>query len=76
MNEVLNEIIRVGLVFGAVFQLICIAAVIWVPSKEEHKESGESSDDEMSTEGSCFYSHSAHQKHPHGKRRHEKKKRR
>ena len=47
----MDALISAGLVFGAIFQLICIAAVIWVPSAEpDHRDSGDtnSSDDDMS----------------------------
>jgi len=79
MAELVDELIRVGLAFGAVFQLICIAAVMWVPAKEvDQRESGDtnSSDDDVSVEGSSFnralYGHSGHVR----RGRFEKKKRR
>lgn len=80
MTEILDELIRVGLMFGAVFQLICIAAVILVPNKEDVRDNGDSSDDEG--EGSYSQHSIISHKHQHSvgqhqkRGRHEKKKRR
>ena len=79
MGEIVDELIRVGLMFGAVFQLICIAAVIWVPAKDESRDVVDSSDDDMSVEGNTVsnYQRSLTGQLGHGRRsRHEKKKRR
>ena len=53
MTELMDELLRFGLKFGAFFQLICIAAVVWLPMREsdpsrESLETGISSDDETS----------------------------
>lgn len=53
--DLADNLLRVGLAIGAVFQLLCIAAAVWVPAKEgENRESGDtnSSDDDVSVEGS------------------------
>jgi len=48
-----EEIVRYGLFFGAMFQLLCVAAVIFIPSgRETGKDVNESSDEETSMEGS------------------------
>ena len=58
MGEIVDELIRVGLIFGAVFQLICIAAVIWIPAKDESRDVVDnSSDDDMSVEGNTVSSY-------------------
>jgi len=35
---VVEEILRYGLFLGAIFQIICIAAAVWIPSKEIEEE--------------------------------------
>ncbi|RWS22531.1 hypothetical protein B4U80_06802 [Leptotrombidium deliense] len=75
--DAFDGIIKVGLIFGAVFQLLCIAAVFWVPITEENKEGSESSDDDVSVEGSSYCGHKHVHSNAYNKRsRHEKKKRR
>lgn len=46
MAELVDELLRYGLFLGAVFQLVCIAAVVFVPPKEEGKDVGDSSDED------------------------------
>jgi hypothetical protein len=82
MVDIVDEIIRIGLMIGAVFQLICIAAVIWVPAKDQIKSSSDSSDGEdMAFDNNLYLNQSLH-KHQHSsshnsrRNRHEKKKRR
>lgn len=49
MVDVIDELIRVGLMVGAVFQLVCIAAVIWIPTKDDTKGvMSDSSEDDVS----------------------------
>ncbi|XP_043208174.1 protein anon-73B1-like isoform X2 [Amphibalanus amphitrite] len=67
-----DEVLRYGLYAGAVFQLVCIAAVIFSPSDADHKTS-ESSDDDTSDQGSPHSSAAHRSQH---RRRLEKKKRR
>lgn len=53
--DVADQLLHVGLVIGAVVQLVCMGAAVWVPVKEgESRESGDtnSSDDDVSVEGS------------------------
>lgn len=47
-STLVDQLIRIGLIFGAIFQLICIAAVIIFPSS--HHETGESGDSASSDE--------------------------
>lgn len=35
----MDELLRYGLFFGAIFQLVCIAAVVFIPPKEEGRVS-------------------------------------
>ncbi|KAL3254619.1 hypothetical protein MRX96_054147 [Rhipicephalus microplus] len=46
MAELVDELLRYGLFLGAIFQLVCIAAVVFVPPKEEGKDVGDSSDED------------------------------
>lgn len=39
MAEIMDELLRYGLFFGAIFQLVCIAAVVFIPPKEEGRVS-------------------------------------
>ena len=41
-GTIVDDLIRVGLMFGAVFQVICIAAVIWIPSSHIQSSHGSS----------------------------------
>jgi len=75
MTGLVDELIKYGLGFGAVFQLICIFAVIFFnPIKDDTKSGLEDNSEEGKT-------HSTHHNprnysNQHGKRnRHEKKKR-
>ena len=36
-TDIVDEILKYGLFIGAVFQIICIGAVIFVPNKEDRK---------------------------------------
>ena len=36
-TSVYDEILKYGLYIGAVFQLMCIAAIVFIPSKDEKK---------------------------------------
>ncbi|XP_023220536.1 protein MANBAL-like [Centruroides sculpturatus] len=77
MADVVDELLRYGLFFGAIFQLICIAAVVFIPPKEDGRDGGDSSDDDTSTEGQTHQpSHRHHTHHPSRRSRQEKKKRR
>lgn len=80
-SSVLDQIIRIGLIFGAIFQLICIAAVIVFPSSDyENGDSGDSAssdDDTLSIESTSGLSVTRVWSSGHGKKtRSEKKKRR
>ena len=71
MNEYFDQLIKIGLGFGAVFQLICIFAVIFFNPIKDTTDMENNSEDEKVH--SIFRNHS----NQHGKRnRHEKKKRR
>ena len=35
-SAITDEIIRIGLIFGAIFQLICIGAAIFLPNKSDN----------------------------------------
>jgi uncharacterized membrane protein YagU involved in acid resistance len=57
MSGIMDQIMYAGLVVGAVFQLVCIGAAVWMPGQEsDHRDSGDtnSSDDDVSVEGSSF----------------------
>lgn len=79
-SSMVDEVIRVGLIFGAIFQLICIAAVIVFPSSDTENDSGESTssdDDSLSIESTSGLNVSRVWSSGHGKRsRMDKKKRR
>lgn len=78
MTELVDELLRYGLFLGAIFQLLCIAAVVFVPPKEEGKDAGDSSDEDNPSDGLALQAAShRHQAHHAGRRsRQEKKKRR
>ena len=72
----IDHLLRYGLGFGAIFQLVCVFAIIFLsPNKSAENNCSEldatfQSHDHLSHSNS----HSA-RKHWHGKRKHEKKKR-
>lgn len=72
----LDEMLKYGLFLGAIFQIVCIGAVIFVPSRDDRRE-GDSSDEDGSEHGSPHTPHRSHAPHPqHHRRKHDKKKRR
>jgi hypothetical protein len=44
MGDFWDEVLRLGLIVGAIFQLLCISAVVWIPS-EEKREKSDTADD-------------------------------
>ncbi|XP_076344164.1 protein anon-73B1 [Tachypleus tridentatus] len=77
MGDLIDEILRYGLFLGAIFQIVCIAAVVFIPAKDEGKDGGESSDDDTGIEGTSHQPSHKHHSHHSGRRsRQEKKKRR
>ncbi|XP_047735786.1 protein MANBAL-like [Hyalella azteca] len=75
-TTLMDEVLKYGLFLGAIFQMMCIAAVVFVPSKNEKRE-GDSSDDDGSEHGSPHTPHRSHPSHQsHHRRKHDKKKRR
>ncbi|GAB6021581.1 hypothetical protein CHUAL_004172 [Chamberlinius hualienensis] len=76
MGDFIDEIVRYGLFFGALFQMLCIAAVIFMPPKEDGKDINDSSDDETSIEGSPHINSFRQHGHTHRRNKQDKKKRR
>ncbi|KAH9379460.1 protein MANBAL [Haemaphysalis longicornis] len=77
MAELVDELLRYGLFLGAIFQLVCIAAVVFVPPKEEGKDVGDSSDEDGPAEGGAAVPHRPQVPHHTGRRsRQDRKKRR
>ncbi|XP_027216728.1 protein anon-73B1 [Penaeus vannamei] len=74
-TDIFDEVLKYGLFLGAIFQLVCIGAVIFVPSRDD-KRDGDSSDDDGSDHGSPHTSppHRGHNQHH--RRKQDKKKRR
>ncbi|XP_076029605.1 protein MANBAL [Oratosquilla oratoria] len=73
-TDMFDEVLKYGLFLGAIFQLVCIGAVIFVPSRDDKKD-GDSSDDDGSEHGSPHSApHRAHNSHH--RRKQDKKKRR
>lgn len=78
MSDMVDDLLRYGLFIGAIFQMICIAAVIFIPPKDEGRDGGDSSDEDgISTEGPVHPpTHKSHGHHSGRRSRQEKKKRR
>ena len=46
MSDFLDEVLKYALMLGAVFQLICIAAVVFLPNRQlDHRDALDSDDD-------------------------------
>ncbi|KAK3874768.1 hypothetical protein Pcinc_020330 [Petrolisthes cinctipes] len=74
-TDIFDEVLKYGLFLGAIFQLVCIGAVMFVPSRDDKRE-GDSSDDDGSEHGSPYTS-PPHRVHgPYHRRKQDKKKRR
>ncbi|KAF8790018.1 hypothetical protein HNY73_005106 [Argiope bruennichi] len=77
MGDIVDELLRYGLFFSAIFQLVCIAAVIFVPAREESRECIDSSDEDTSSDFPIQQpAHRHHGHHVSRRNRQEKKKRR
>lgn len=76
MAELVDELLRYGLFLGAIFQLLCIAAVVFVPPREEGKDGGDSSDEDAPVDGLALQAQAHRHQGHHTGRRKEKKKRR
>ncbi|KAF4518506.1 hypothetical protein B566_EDAN009706 [Ephemera danica] len=73
-EDLFDTVLRFGLYLGAVFQLICIAAVIVVPERLDQSTRDDQSDDEGSDHGSPHTT--PRRPYGHHRRKADKKKRR
>jgi len=74
-DDLMDTLLRYGLFLGAIFQLICIGAVVILPDyKSDYLNESESEDEPGSDQGSPTHTSSGH-RHPRSSKR-EKKKRR
>ncbi|GIX99372.1 uncharacterized protein CEXT_715131 [Caerostris extrusa] len=74
MADFVDELLRYGLFFSAIFQLICIAAVIFIPPREESRDGGDSSDEDGLPDGPIHQpSHRHHTHHVSRRNRQEKR---
>ncbi|OQR70768.1 protein anon-73B1-like [Tropilaelaps mercedesae] len=73
---IIDEVLRYGLFFGAIFQAVCIAAAIWLPANEDPEEESCGSGPNGSKSGPAPPSRSKGAKHSGDNNSGNKKKRR
>ncbi|KAL7643721.1 UNVERIFIED_CONTAM: hypothetical protein RMT77_005727 [Armadillidium vulgare] len=73
--NIFDEFLKYGLFLGAIFQIVCIGAVVFIPGKDDRKD-GDSSDEDGSDHGSPHISAPQRNHVPYHRRKQDKKKRR
>jgi len=75
-SAILDTLVQYGLFIGAIFQLVCILAVIFLPPTNEASQVEEASHDIRAAADPQPTHNQPTQHHPSTKRKHDKKKRR